>query len=173
MQSQILQELQTGRYRVCDKPTIVSALGAIPKSGSDGIRLIHDCSQPHGRALNDLYISQQKLRFSSAAAFARRLRKGMYMCKVDLSQAYRSCGIHPSDHCLTGLQFTFEGDIRPTYMVDTRLPFGAAASVNSFFQLSNAIRFMMLKRGFYNLEVYMDDFGYAGSRMSAAASTLS
>uniref|UniRef100_A0A1I8IIW0 VWFA domain-containing protein n=1 Tax=Macrostomum lignano TaxID=282301 RepID=A0A1I8IIW0_9PLAT len=115
------------------------------------------------RALNDMFVGQRKLRFSSAAACGRRLRKGMYMFKVDLSQAYRSCGIHPSDHCLTGLKFTFEGDVEPTYMVDTRLPFGAAASVRSFFRVSNASRFMMLKRKFYNFEVYMDDFGFAGS----------
>uniref|UniRef100_A0A1I8JHK6 SAP domain-containing protein n=1 Tax=Macrostomum lignano TaxID=282301 RepID=A0A1I8JHK6_9PLAT len=162
VQAQVRRELQAGRYRVSAKPTIVSALGAIPKSGG-GIRLIHDCSQPQGRAVNDLFACQQKLRFSSAAAFARKLRQDMYMCKVDLSQAYRSCGIHPDDHCLTGLKFTFEGEAEPTYMVDTRLPFGAAASVSSFFQISNAIRFMMLKRRFFNFEVYMDDFGFAGS----------
>lgn len=165
VQSQILSEITSGRYRVVeDRPAIVSAMGAIPKSSGNGVRLIHDCSQPKGKAVNDLFVSDSKIRFSSAANFRRRLRKDIYMGKVDLSQAYRSCGIHPDDHKLTGLKFTFDGDSEPTYMVDTRLPFGAAASVNGFFQVSNAIRFMMLKRKFYNFEVYMDDFGFAGSQ---------
>ena len=51
VESQILTEIQNGRYRIVDhKPCIVSALGAIPKKDSNKIRLIHDCKQTCGRS---------------------------------------------------------------------------------------------------------------------------
>ena len=50
----LLEEIAEGNYRVVNKkPTIISALKAVPKPESDEIRLIHDCSQPKGSALND------------------------------------------------------------------------------------------------------------------------
>ena len=33
------------------KPTVVNALGAIPKPNSSEVRLIYDCSPPHGQAV--------------------------------------------------------------------------------------------------------------------------
>ena len=54
VEKQILTELSEGRYLVVDNPpTLISALGAVPKSNSDDLRVIHDCSQPPGRAVND------------------------------------------------------------------------------------------------------------------------
>ena len=35
------------------KPTIVSAIGAVLKADSEEVRLIYDCSQPEGSAVND------------------------------------------------------------------------------------------------------------------------
>ena len=53
----MLGKLSDGNYVVTDaKPTIIRALGAIPKPDSSHVRLIHDCSRPPGWALND-YIS--------------------------------------------------------------------------------------------------------------------
>ena len=49
----IREEMQRGNYIVTTaKPTIVSALGAIPKPDSDKIRLIHDCSRPQHSNVN-------------------------------------------------------------------------------------------------------------------------
>ena len=54
MEEAALEELAAGNYFVADvKPKIISALSAVPKPDSDEIRLIHDCSQPAGFALND------------------------------------------------------------------------------------------------------------------------
>ena len=39
---------------------------------------------------------------------------------------YRHVGLHPSQYKFTGMQWHFEGDSKPTYMYDTRLPFGAS-----------------------------------------------
>ena len=48
------------------KPTIVSAIAAIPKD--NGIRLIHDGSRPRGMAMND-YSVPDSVRFRSVCAF--------------------------------------------------------------------------------------------------------
>ena len=50
----LLEEIAEGNYIVVnEKPTIISALKAVPKPDSDEIRLINDCRQPKGSALND------------------------------------------------------------------------------------------------------------------------
>ena len=52
VEAQIAEELNTGRYVTCHMPpTIISSLGAIPKKNGQ-IRLIHDCSRPHGLGVN-------------------------------------------------------------------------------------------------------------------------
>ena len=54
VETQILTEIQNGRYRIVDKkPPIISALGAIPKKDPNKVRLIHDASRPKRQALND------------------------------------------------------------------------------------------------------------------------
>ena len=61
----ILDEIQQGNYVItAKKPTVVSALGAIPKPNSSEVRLIHDCSRPHGQAVND-FISTRSFKFQT------------------------------------------------------------------------------------------------------------
>ena len=74
----------------------------------------------------------------------------------DLSQAYRSVKIHPSNYQATGMQWTFAG--RDTYMVDTRLPFGARKSCQIFSTLTQAVVQIMKNRGISRILIYMDDF---------------
>ena len=91
-----MEEIHNGRYCLpSSQPAIISALGAIPKSGSK-VRLIHDCSRGSETApgLND-YFSHTAMKFQSAEDLLRCLKPGWYMCKIDLAHAYRSVGIHP------------------------------------------------------------------------------
>ena len=61
----LLEEFKAGNYvQVSHKPTIVSALGAVPKPDSDELRLIHDCSMPHGLEVNS-YIDIEKQKFQT------------------------------------------------------------------------------------------------------------
>ena len=54
VESTLLEEIAICNYVISEvKPTIVSAIGAVPKADSEEIRLIHDCSQPKGTAVND------------------------------------------------------------------------------------------------------------------------
>jgi hypothetical protein len=45
---QLIKEVKLGRYIIVeDPPDVVSSLGAVPKAGSDKIRVIHDLSRPY------------------------------------------------------------------------------------------------------------------------------
>ena len=54
VEESVFEELAAGNYVITNsKPVIISALDAVPKPDSAEVRLIHDFSQPSGRALND------------------------------------------------------------------------------------------------------------------------
>lgn len=158
MEAQIQEELDNVQYiTVEDKPLIVSALGAIPKRGSSKVRLIHDASRPVGSALNDL-ATADPFRYQTLTDARNLVKQGSYMAKVDLANAYRVVRIHPSNYQYTGLKWTFKGQAEPTYMVDTRLPFGAKKSPMIFNELTQAVRRIMAEKGYRNIVVYLDDF---------------
>lgn len=104
-----LGEIAEGNYVISDaKPIIISTLGAIPKPDSSEERLIHDCSRPMGRALND-YITTQSFKFQTLDDAIKLLRPNYFMAKIDLRHAYRSVPIHKSNYAATGLQWQFSG----------------------------------------------------------------
>ena len=158
VEAQILSEIAEGNYVTTPhKPTIVSALGAIPKPGSDDVRLIHDCSQPPGGALND-YATHEYFRYQTIDDATKLINQGDFLAKVDLKSAYRSVPIHPSNFQATGLQWQFAGESNPTYLYDTKLPFGAQLSPEIFHRLTQSVRRMMARRGYSAMVVYLDDF---------------
>ena len=158
VEAQIRTEISEGRYKIVDKPpNLISALGAIPKPNSSGIRLIHDCSQPRGQAVNDYAPLGHKLTYQSMDDAVELLVQGGYSARVDLQSAYRSVEIHNDDLAFTGLMWQFQGQNKPTYMLDTRLPFGSRLAPGIFHRLTQAVRRMMQKRGF-NVVAYLDDF---------------
>lgn len=157
VERQILIEIEEGRYVVVkDEPTIISAIGAIPKDGND-VRIIHDCSKPEGEGLNSFATLTEKQTFQTVEDVARIIQPGWYMAKVDLKGAYRSVKIHQSNHTFTGLRWTFKGHSKPTTLVDTRVPFGSRLGPGIFHRLTQSIRRMMKRRG-YQCVVFLDDF---------------
>ena len=80
-----------------------------------------------------------------------------FMAKIDFSVAYRIVPIHPECYSATGLQWTFSGATTPSYMFDSRLPFGASKSPYIFQKLSTSVTRMMARRG-YTVISYLDDF---------------
>ena len=139
------------------RPTIISALGAIPKPASNDIRIIHDCSRPSGGSVNDLAtkFSVKYQTIEDAVSFSCN---DCYYSKIDLKSAYRSVKIHPSNFDITGIKWHFSGEDHPKYLIDKRLPFGARKSPAIFHRLTQAVRRMMARRGFPNIVVYLDDF---------------
>ncbi len=167
VETQLRTELVQGHCEMVEnKPSLVSALGAIPKSDGN-VRLIHDCSKPSGKALND-YAEKMNVRYQTVRAATRYLTQGCYLAKIDLKSAYRSVGLHPSQFQFTGLKWHFEGDHHPTYFFDRRLPFGARKSPGIFHRLTQAVRRMMRRRG-YRIVAYLDDFLVIGKTQEECA----
>jgi hypothetical protein len=153
----ILLEISHGRYKLANvTPNIISPLGAIVKQSGD-IRLIHDCSRPVGKSLNE-YAPVDNLRYQSLEDAREFITQGCWLAKVDLASAYRSVRIHPSNYCATGLSWRFTGDNHDTTLVDCRLPFGASRSPYVFNKLSQAVVHIMKNKGFKNVIAYLDDF---------------
>ena len=84
---------------------------------------------------------------------------------MDLQAAYRSVSIRESEHTLTGLQWQFDGHSNATYLVDTKLPFGARKSPAIFNRVSKSVQRMMNRRG-YRCVVMLDDFFVCGDSFS-------
>ena len=157
VEASLLSEIEAGNYvPVPNKPTIVSALGAVPKPDSDDLRLIHDCSMPPKKGVNT-YINIEKQKFQTIDDAVSVIKKGYYLAKVDLRHAYRSVPTHPSNYHEMGLKWKFKGARCYTYFVDTRLPFGGKSAPGIFHRLTQAVRRMMQRRGFVVI-VYLDDF---------------
>ena len=132
----ILEEIKSGNYVIWSvKPTIISAIGAIPKPDSTEIRIIHDCSMPKGRGVNS-YISVDKYKYQTIDDAVKLIRPGSWLAKIDIRHAYRHVGIHPANFLATGLKWHFAGDSSSTYMFDTRLPFGARSAPGIFHIIS-------------------------------------
>jgi hypothetical protein len=158
VESQINIEIDNGHYKVVSqKPTIVSALGAIPKKDGDKVRIIHDCSRPVGNAVND-FAHNSPFQFQKLQDAIDLITPNCYLAKLDLASAYRSVRIHPSNFPATGIAWTFSGSSQQTFMVDTRLPFGARRSPEIFHDLSQAVRHIMHIKGYDGVVAYMDDF---------------
>ena len=158
VEAQIKEEIHQNRYvRTSQKPTIISALGAIPKQDSSDLRLIHDCSRPHGKSLND-YAKPETFSFESVDSATKLIKPGYFMSKIDIKSAYRHVGLHPSQYQATGLQWQFAGDKQPTYLYDTRLMFGASESVGCFHRITQSIVRMVKRRVSCSVICYLDDF---------------
>ena len=153
---QILKEIENGNYVICDsKPDIISPMAAIPKPDGD-VRLIHDCSRPSGKSVNDYCSSEWKQKFARVDDAASLMTEGCFFARVDLKSAYRSVKISKSSQKATGLKWIFNG--KETYLRDTRLCFGAKLSQGIFHRLTQAVKRMMSRRGYDLLIVYLDDF---------------
>ena len=158
----LLSEIAAGNYvPVNHKPTIVSALGAVPKPDSDELRLIHDCSMPPKLGVNS-YINIEKQKFQTVDDAVKVVKRGYFLAKVDLRHAYRSVPVHPSNYKALGLKWRFKGTRVFSYFVDTRIPFGGRSAPGIFHRLTQAVRRMMERRGFLVI-VYLDDFLVVGA----------
>ena len=99
-------EIEKGNYVICNEdiqhPAIVSPLGLVPKSDG-GHRLIHDCSLPKGKCLNNYAVYLDKCKYESVDSAVAMLKPGYFMAKVEIKAAYRSVAISPKSYPATGL----------------------------------------------------------------------
>lgn len=162
MDSIILNEIREGNYVITDtKPTIVSALGAVPKSDG-GFRQIHDCSLPIETGLNSYAPTFCHYAYESVDDAVRLMGPHFYMAKIDIYHAYRHVSISKDSQRATGLQWTFLNG-RSVFMIDRKMPYGARGPPIIFHRISQAIKRMMARRGYKNIVAYQDDFLVIGS----------
>lgn len=94
----ILNESYAGNCFSClHKPTIISVLGAVPRSNSPNLYLIHGCSMSLGQTVR-CYIDIDKQKFQTLDYAMRLIKISCYIVKVDLCHAYRSVPVHPSNY---------------------------------------------------------------------------
>ena len=135
----------------------ISPCGAIPKKHRpDKWRLIVDLSSPRGSSVNDAIpkalCSVSYASVDQAVELAKVLGKGCLLAKLDLQEAYRAVPVHPADQGL--LAVTWKGD---TY-IDRALPFGLRSAPKVFSALTDAMIWLLHKRGVQNALHYLDDF---------------
>ena len=168
VEAQMLKEINVNNYVIVqDKPTIVSAISALPKPDSDDICIIHDCSMPTGKGFNS-YAESEYFRFQTLEDALKLMGPGYFLAKIDLKSAYRSVPVHPSNYAGTGLKWKFKGSkVKFTYFVDTRLMFGGKKAPEIFNRLTQAVRRIMARKGFNAIVVYLDDFLIIGESQLA------
>ena len=168
--AQVKKEIESGHYVICEtKPDIVSPMAAIPKPDGD-VRLIHDCSRPTGKAVNDYCTTDWHQKFSRVDDAAALMTPGCFMAKVDLQSAYRSVKLSKNSETVTGFSWNFGN--QKIFLKDTRLPFGGKLSPGIFHRLTQAVKRMMGRKGFNLLIVYLDDFLIMAESKEACAQAL-
>lgn len=76
--AQVKKEIEAGHYVICgSKPDIISPMAAIPKPDGD-VRLIHDCSRPTGKAVNDYCTTDWHQKFSRVDDAAALMTHGCF-----------------------------------------------------------------------------------------------
>ena len=83
-------------------------MAAIPKPDGD-VRLIHDCSRPTGRAVNDYLTTDWHQKFSRLDDAAALMTPGCFFAKVDQRSAYRQVKLSPESQKVTGFKWNFDG----------------------------------------------------------------
>ena len=167
---QVLKEIQMGHYEVVPTPPeIISPMGVIPKPDG-GVRLIHDCSQPPGKSVNDYCTTDWKQKFSRVDDAAALVTEGCYMAKCDLKSAYRSVKISEHSQRVTGFKWQFGS--QTVYIKDKRLPFGSKLAPGIFHRLTQAVKRMLNRRGLKATVVYLDDFFIKADTLYDCAAAL-
>lgn len=167
---QVLKEIQMGHYEVVSTPPeIISPMGVIPKPDG-GVRLIHDCSQPAGKSVNDYCTTDWKQTFSRVDDAAALVTEGCYMAKCDLKSAYRSVEISKHSQKVTGFKWQFGK--QTVFIKDKRLPFGSKLAPGIFHRLTQAVKRMLNRRGLKATVVYLDDFFIKADTLNECAAAL-
>ena len=132
------------------------------KPDSSVRRTIVDLSWPEFYSVNagvvrdEYLISKFLLHYPSVDEIVNKLNElgpGTLMFKVDISRAFRQLKVDPGDIDRLGLK-------QDAYFIDQSVPFGYRHGSIFFEKVTDRIRYIMRKHGFYNLFNYVDDLIY-------------
>lgn len=155
-------ELEQRKYVFAEiKPMCIHGLGAVPKK-SGGWRPITDCKRPIGHSINSFMSTTFKeFCYATVDNVIELIQPGDFMSSVDISAAYRSILIHPSQWKFQGIAWDFDGDKK--FLYDTHGCFGLRCAPYLFTQITNFVLRCLQRRGFTRCLVYLDDFLVLGS----------
>ena len=120
----------------------------MPKADTPDVRLVIDMR----RSFVNEYIAKTLLKFTTVDMVLSRIKQGWFLAKLDVSDAYMRCAIHPIDYRLCGIYF--EG----SYYFFTRLPFGARSSPWQLARLANAVKRRVSSIFVSLADDYLDDY---------------
>ena len=173
MNSKLKTELSTEAVTVVQNaPQCTHGIFSIPKSNGVGVRTIIDCSKPYNLSVNN-FTDQVCTKFSYKTIddVMNNIQQGDYLAVVDVSDAYRSVNIHPSDRPLQGICWDFgEG---PVYLEDNRLSMGLSSSPYIFSKISDFVTRCAVRESCTYIVNYLDDFAVlARNYVTCAADQL-
>ena len=134
---------------------------AIRQKSNGKHRLLHNLSFPYNEDAVNTRIPREnyKVKFASIqdAIDILKNKKGAYMAKTDIKDAFRILPIHEKDQHLLG--FCFKG----AYYFDRCLPMGCSSACKIFERISSAITHILEKKyRVANVVKYLDDFLFIG-----------
>jgi hypothetical protein len=134
----------------------VSPIGAVPKKGTNKIRVIHHLSHPFkGDSINaSITEKYQPLgNFDAACLLIRRLGRGCWLIKLDAEAAYKQVPVRPEDWPLLGFKW------RGKWYYERVLPFGLTSSCRKWELYATALHYFLKKRfGVDCIVHYIDDY---------------
>jgi hypothetical protein len=170
LHAKIATELELGIIEELPaKPAHLTAL--FTKREADKIRPLKDYSAPRGASVNDHADANKFTMMSLEDAYAL-MQPYRYMAKADVSDAFRTVGVHPKHRDLLTFKMRDPRTGRWRYYRETRFPMGLKCSPEIFCRLSQAVRAMMTARGYPAVVVYVDDFFIAADTAEACQAAL-
>ena len=159
MTASVLDERSSGKITVLDSaPKCVHSLGAIRRP--DGkLRCITDCSRPY-MSINDyMQSTAHKFKYSNVDDAVAISPPGGYGAVVDISSAYRSVNLHPSNRQYCG--FVWDCGEGPQFYEDNCMCFGIKSACYLFNSITDFVRRYLYRYG-VNCINYLDDFYIQG-----------
>ncbi|XP_063049771.1 uncharacterized protein LOC134444364 [Engraulis encrasicolus] len=127
------------------RPFRVNALGVATRKYSGKKRLIFDMSSPHAASrasINELIplepFSLQYATVDNAIELIKVAGRGAFLAKADITDAFKTMPIHPSDWPLFGIKW------KSGFYFAVRLTFGCRSSPHIFNTLSEALCWILL-----------------------------
>ena len=127
--ARVLEELTNGHIAPISRENAkgISAIGVVDKNRSEfkKYRVVHDLSRPYGKSVND-HMNVDKRTFASFESACAYMTRRAFMCKVDLSNAYRS--VPMAQEWWPRHVFQWKGILYQ----DLRMPFGNSGAPAAF-----------------------------------------
>ena len=138
----------------------INPIGIVEGKYSRKKRLIIDMSAPHNSpehpSLNSLIdketCSLSYVKIDDAVDIIKKLGPGAWLCKADMTDAFKMINIHPDLWHLHGLKW------KENIYFSTRLVFGSRSSPRLFDYLSKTIVWIAKKYGIQHILALLDDF---------------